>query len=305
MGGCSDKEAPHGGYVQHNGYVRQKDRSPLPVRGDRVRVKLWVERPLGGWDGLERGAVGTVRRVDGQVCKVLFPKVGLWHGYLPEMEVLDAADRPTMIGQHTGMWRHERTVHNCSTPEQTEGPLCAHGAEIVRDHWSCCGSTDYASKCDGAVVRGQVLEVGGDDHQLLLLLAAAGAAALRQEQSLISVGDTVRVKPWVTEPKFKWGNVTPGDVGTVREVDGLTCKVHFAKQPSLWTGFVPEMEVMDTSGSPQRGQHAGQWRAGRKHFCCSRPGQLEGPLCMHGDAIVREDHWSCCGQRDVYARCTA
>eukprot|EP01065_Artemidia_motanka_P044320 TRINITY_DN628_c0_g1_i7.p1 TRINITY_DN628_c0_g1~~TRINITY_DN628_c0_g1_i7.p1 ORF type:complete len:614 (+),score=189.39 TRINITY_DN628_c0_g1_i7:1503-3344(+) len=119
---------------------------------------------------------------------------------------------------------------------------------------------------------------------------------------LFEVGDRVRVKQWVTKPKYEWGNVKPGDVGVVQELDGLVCKVAFEVQESLWTGFAPEMEVLDDAGLPTCGQHTGMWRGSETKLYCSSPAKTEGPLCTHGPSI-RANHWSCCGNTEALSRC--
>ena len=37
---------------------------------------------------------------------------------------------------------------------------------------------------------------------------------------------------------------------------------------------------------------------------CSRVGDEEGSLCLHGDDVIRTDHWSCCGVSTRQAACT-
>ncbi|EFJ50789.1 hypothetical protein VOLCADRAFT_103851 [Volvox carteri f. nagariensis] len=50
-------------------------------------------------------------------------------------------------GAHKGVWRGPETKYWCSTSTMTEGPLCTHGAAIIKaPHWSCCGAKE---KCPG------------------------------------------------------------------------------------------------------------------------------------------------------------
>ena len=62
---------------------------------------------------------------------------------------------------------------------------------------------------------------------------------------MIKVGDRVRVKPSVTTPKYKWGSVNHGSVGTVVSIspNGKDVKVDFPQQTN-WTGLISEMEVV-------------------------------------------------------------
>eukprot|EP00931_Biecheleriopsis_adriatica_P048973 TRINITY_DN2830_c1_g1_i1.p1 TRINITY_DN2830_c1_g1~~TRINITY_DN2830_c1_g1_i1.p1 ORF type:complete len:825 (-),score=179.99 TRINITY_DN2830_c1_g1_i1:61-2535(-) len=58
---------------------------------------------------------------------------------------------------------------------------------------------------------------------------------------IISEGDRVRVHPDVEKPKYNWGKVKRGDVGTVISVNGKDCKVDFPRQKK-WSGLCSEME---------------------------------------------------------------
>jgi len=53
--------------------------------------------------------------------------------------------------EHSGQWRdHDDGSLRllCSLPGQREGPLCAHGAGLIRtSHWSCCGARKRDASC--------------------------------------------------------------------------------------------------------------------------------------------------------------
>jgi hypothetical protein len=59
------------------------------------------------------------------------------------------------------------------------------------------------------------------------------------------VGDKVRVKASVDEPSFAWGEVSPGDVGTVRTLSGIDSEmiVDFPNQRG-WMAESHEMELV-------------------------------------------------------------
>jgi len=125
-----------------------------------------------------------------------------------------------------------------------------------------------------------------------------------EPEQLLVVGDTVRVKNWVKEPKHKWGSVKAGQIGKVKKVDGLSCVVAFPSAPE-WRGFTPEMEVLDPATSKAKpGQHPGMWRQAPKKYYCSKEKQEEGPICRHGPGIIQRDHWSCCGSLEPVSKCT-
>ncbi|KAA0163185.1 hypothetical protein FNF28_04410 [Cafeteria roenbergensis] len=60
-----------------------------------------------------------------------------------------------------------------------------------------------------------------------------------------SVGARVRVKPSVSSPKYGWGPVSAGDVGTIVGFDSDgDMKVNFPGKAASWTGFPSEMELV-------------------------------------------------------------
>ncbi|UYV60264.1 HERC2 [Cordylochernes scorpioides] len=71
----------------------------------------------------------------------------------------------------------------------------------------------------------------------------SACAASASQDPPFCVGDTVRVKPSVIMPKFKWGSVTHSSVGIVTTIslNGLDMTVDFPEQ-SNWAGHVTEME---------------------------------------------------------------
>lgn len=75
---------------------------------------------------------------------------------------------------------------------------------------------------------------------------------------MIKVGDRVRVKPSVTTPKYKWGSVNHGSVGTVVSIspNGKDVKVDFPQQTN-WTGLISEMEVVPATHPRTRSEMMG------------------------------------------------
>ncbi|KAA0159615.1 hypothetical protein FNF31_04691 [Cafeteria roenbergensis] len=68
-------------------------------------------------------------------------------------------------------------------------------------------------------------------------LAPAGSGAF-------SVGARVRVKPSVSSPKYGWGSVSAGDVGTVKSVESDSrMRVDFPGKNSNWLADPSEMEL--------------------------------------------------------------
>ena len=68
------------------------------------------------------------------------------------------------------------------------------------------------------------------------------------------MGSRVRVKESVKEPKFKWGQVKHGDIGTVTKIDRDQkdkCAIEFP-QSKKWKGYIPDLELVP-AGVAQRG----------------------------------------------------
>ncbi|KAM7290215.1 E3 ubiquitin-protein ligase HERC2 isoform X3 [Ixodes scapularis] len=67
------------------------------------------------------------------------------------------------------------------------------------------------------------------------------------QSGALRVGDRVRVRPTVSQPKYKWGSVSRSSVGTVTSISrtGRDVTVDFPQQ-SNWMGLVSEMERVPT-----------------------------------------------------------
>ena len=78
-------------------------------------------------------------------------------------------------------------------------------------------------------------------------VACQNCVASRRSSSIsgqLRTGDRVRVKPSVSEPHYKWGDVKRSSVGTIKPIDGGDCRVNFPENSS-WMGKVSEMERVD------------------------------------------------------------
>ena len=62
-------------------------------------------------------------------------------------------------------------------------------------------------------------------------------------KSQLEVGMRVRILTEIGTPRYKWGRVRPGDIGTLKSIDKelCTCRVDFPRQRS-WRGYLPELE---------------------------------------------------------------
>ena len=58
------------------------------------------------------------------------------------------------------------------------------------------------------------------------------------------MGDKVKVDPSISEPKYKWGSVKKGSVGTVKRIDSDGDIVVDFPEQSGWKGLLKEMELV-------------------------------------------------------------
>ncbi len=66
------------------------------------------------------------------------------------------------------------------------------------------------------------------------------------EDYKISVGDHVRVKASVSNPRYAWGEITRKSVGVVKRIDSDgDVTVDFLEQKG-WKGYITEMEIVSS-----------------------------------------------------------
>eukprot|EP01060_Flectonema_neradi_P037405 TRINITY_DN7521_c0_g1_i1.p1 TRINITY_DN7521_c0_g1~~TRINITY_DN7521_c0_g1_i1.p1 ORF type:complete len:2145 (+),score=488.76 TRINITY_DN7521_c0_g1_i1:43-6477(+) len=126
---------------------------------------------------------------------------------------------------HFGMWRQDGLTVNyywCSNQNHRDWPYCEHNGNISVPHWSCCGERSFNTRCTKP-----------------------------RSAPVIQVGCKVRVKASVKEPKFRWGHVKPGDIGTVTKIKNDKCSVEFPKVKK-WAAYIPDLEIAP-DGNIQKG----------------------------------------------------
>lgn len=62
-------------------------------------------------------------------------------------------------------------------------------------------------------------------------------------ESQITVGSSVKLKPQVSTPRYKWGLVNRDSIGTIVSIQGKEVVVNFTEQEN-WTGCVDEMQLV-------------------------------------------------------------
>eukprot|EP01062_Namystynia_karyoxenos_P025200 TRINITY_DN1988_c0_g2_i1.p1 TRINITY_DN1988_c0_g2~~TRINITY_DN1988_c0_g2_i1.p1 ORF type:complete len:739 (+),score=263.21 TRINITY_DN1988_c0_g2_i1:104-2320(+) len=90
--------------------------------------------------------------------------------------------------------------------------------------------------------------------------AVRRGAALKASECQFRVGQKVRVRAGVT-PRYGWGKVKPGDVGTIRSIsdDKKDCKIAFPCQPRLWNAHLPDMEAAEEPEADSVPAPEGKW----------------------------------------------
>eukprot|EP01059_Diplonema_ambulator_P020759 TRINITY_DN3465_c0_g2_i1.p1 TRINITY_DN3465_c0_g2~~TRINITY_DN3465_c0_g2_i1.p1 ORF type:complete len:1995 (+),score=562.87 TRINITY_DN3465_c0_g2_i1:634-5985(+) len=149
----------------------------------------------------------------------------------PSLAVLEVeweVTKPKDERGHFGMWRQDGLTVNtywCSTPSHRDWPYCEHSGSLRAPHWSCCGEQNQNARCTNA----------------------------RGSATKIQPGTKVRVKESVKTPRFKWGHVKHGDVGTVLKIDKDSkdkCIVEF-ESSKKWNAYIPDLEIVP--GNTQKG----------------------------------------------------
>ena len=103
-----------------------------------------------------------------------------------------------------------------------------------------------------------------------------GGLSKKPSSRPLQVGDKVRVKREVKEPKYKWGSgVSHETVGTIRRVDSDgDCKVDFGGRQRRWNGVLDEMELV--AAGPGSSTEAAE--AERKVWVQQKAAGLIGPI---------------------------
>ncbi|KAL2080924.1 hypothetical protein ACEWY4_022777 [Coilia grayii] len=151
--------------------------------GDRVRVKASVTEPKHKWGDVTHSSVGVVKSftADGLML-VDFPGQSAWKGDPAEMEYYSF-----LVGDRV------RVKASVEEPKHKWGSVTHHSVGIVKSFTQ-----------NGLML----VDFPGD--------SGWRADPAEMELQGFLVGDRVRVRASVTEPKHKWGSVTHSSVGVVK-----------------------------------------------------------------------------------------
>ena len=231
--------------IREHGIIRVTEASGSLKRGDRVRVKASVSQPRYQWGNVSPGEVGTFKelREDGRAI-IDFPSQSDW--------MADPSEIEHASGSEAALRRGDKVRVKSSVREPEYGWGSVSPGEVgtfkeLRDDGRAI--IDFPSQSDWMA-----------DPSEIELSREGGGSFLQ--------GDKVRVKRSVSEPKYKWGSVSPGEVGTFKELreDGRAI-IDFPSQ-SDWMADPSELEhadsrmVSDGGQTDVWGRAVKQWRSG-------------------------------------------
>ncbi|XP_051954723.1 tripartite motif-containing protein 75 [Xyrauchen texanus] len=210
--------------------------APVGIKvGDRVRVKPSVNTPKYEWGKIiTHKSVGLVKDIKGDESLVVeFLGHRNWRGILSEMELVtddDECDPSTIkIGSRV------RVKASVGTPECGWGNVNKNSIGILK---AVDGDTVIVDFPDQSDWTGMLLEMelAPDDD--------AGSPS----HDCFKIGNRVRVRSSVKNPKHGWGEVTQSSIGVIKKIQGESLTVDFHEQID-WIGSVSEMELVDSAGS--------------------------------------------------------
>mmetsp|Transcript_68047 Transcript_68047/g.148334 ORF Transcript_68047/g.148334 Transcript_68047/m.148334 type:complete len:815 (-) Transcript_68047:352-2796(-) len=207
---------------------QSESQPPRPQLGSLVRFRASISEPRHGWPSERRHAdVGKVVDFDCDGDAVVeFRNKPRW---VCVVEELEAAEGPPS-----------------STPSSSTslkvGDKVKVRADISQPKYK------WGSVKHGMVGKVHRVDSDGDcmvDFPELSSFWRALASELEvvRTGAGLKVGDKVKVRADISEPKYKWGSVKPGMVGVLKRIDDDgDCFVAFPELPRLWRGLCSEMQ---------------------------------------------------------------
>ncbi|KAL0233124.1 hypothetical protein GEMRC1_011869 [Eukaryota sp. GEM-RC1] len=237
--------------------------------GDLVRVKHGLESVRYGWGNISQSEVGVVVKRDSMELRVDFPSQRNWHAWAPDMELATSALRVGNVVVISETFRDDDVLLN-----SLHVILLVELLKLTMMTFSLIGTTvlpisnfkqgsrvQLSLECVnptygyGRVRRSEVGVVKSlvDNGEVLIDFPnhpefRGTVYELELAPHAFRVGDKVRVKASVTEPKYKFGNVSHGDVGIVRRVDGNFLRIDFDNHRN-WAGYAPDLELAESDGT--------------------------------------------------------
>ncbi|XP_063070704.1 uncharacterized protein LOC134461777 [Engraulis encrasicolus] len=212
------------------------------IVGDRVRVKASVQSPKQGWGKVTHSSVGVVKAFtpDGRML-VDFPGQPKWRADPSEMElrgfvVGDRVQVKASVKEPKYKWG-ELTHRSVGVVKafQTNGIMLVDFPGIPR--WRADPNEmdlqDSDDEEDDDTSGEDKQDDDDDDEEVEGEDGSKG----------FSVGDKVRVKASVQQPKYKWGNVTRRSVGVVKAFIKKGVMLVNFREDSSWRADPADMEL--------------------------------------------------------------
>ncbi|XP_026146845.1 tripartite motif-containing protein 65-like isoform X6 [Carassius auratus] len=202
------------------------------VIGDRVRVKPSVVTPIHKWGSVTYSSVGVVKKIQGGLLTVDFPEQKNWTGLISEMDhVTGAGSGPSNLDPSIKIGDKVRVKPSVVTPTHKWGAVSHKSIGVVQKIQGDSLTVDFPEQKNWTGIVSE-----------MEIVASAGSGSSRLE-SVINIGDQVRVKPSVVTPTHKWGAVTHKSIGVVQKIQDESLIVDFPEHKK-WTGLVSEMELV-------------------------------------------------------------
>ncbi|XP_051500622.1 E3 ubiquitin/ISG15 ligase TRIM25-like [Myxocyprinus asiaticus] len=210
--------------------------TPVCIKvGDRVRVKPSVHTPKYEWGrNVTHETVGLVKDIKGDDCLVVeFPGHTNWRGILSEMELVTDVDDCDPSSIKIG----SRVCVKASvdTPECGWGDVTKNSVGILKAVDGETVTVDFPEYSDWTGILSE-MELAHSDE--------TGSSTL----DCLEIGNRVRVRSSVTNPKHGWGEVTHSCIGVIKQIQGEYLTVDFPEQIG-WIGIISEMELVTSAGS--------------------------------------------------------
>uniref|UniRef100_A0A8C1IXW5 Tripartite motif-containing protein 65-like n=1 Tax=Cyprinus carpio TaxID=7962 RepID=A0A8C1IXW5_CYPCA len=205
------------------------------VVGDRVRVKPSVVTPIHKWGSVTLLSVGVVKKIQGEWLTVDFPEQRNWTGVVSEMEhVTGAGSGPSSLDSNIKIGDKVRVKPSVVTPTHKWGAVIHKSIGVVQKIQGDSLTVDFPEQKNWTGIVSEMETVAS---------AGSGSSSL---DSVIKIGDQVRVKPSVVTPTHKWGAVTHKSIGVVQKIQDESLIVDFPEHKK-WTGLVSEMELVTSA----------------------------------------------------------
>jgi len=184
----------------------------------------------------------------------------------------------------------------------------AEAKALQEDHGGFAASMATLLGTTGAIERvwadGDITVLGKCWNPALIEVVDSGAAAAGSAApaARLKVGDRVKLVPnYASFGDAGGGPLKLGDVGTVvaDDKDDTPFKVTYGGRSWYYKeGALCHEGSKPTATAVASGvkTHSGEWRGAEKSQWCSLGHDMDGPVCSHGEGIITEEHWSCCGK---------